>query len=176
VAGAAVGKALADGLGVADTVTVCVTVGAAAGATGDEAALLAGALALALACADPPAVPPGETLGVGEPDLAGENEVGTEEGVDPPQAETAPETSMAMLLQPMTANLALERCPAMVVRAFMKPPRACGGRRPRFPVPASETAPESEPRPGRCCAQPKATAPDTATKVRPPMMAQARDG
>ena len=101
-------------------------------------------------------------VGVGVP--AGENEdEAAAGGVDPEQAETAAEVSMVMVLQPMTANLALRLVAALVVRTFMKPPRtspqvaACPARR-------LEPAPEGTPR----CAT-KGSSPKTATaiKVRP---------
>ncbi len=128
VAGAAAGSRLADGLGVAE------------------------GLALTLAeLLD-------EEAGVGEVGFAGENEVGTPEGVDPAegvdppvQAETAAEASMVMVLQPMTANLALSPVPAMPVRIFMEPPHASREVAAPFPGPGTRTRPpEAQTRPGRC--------------------------
>ena len=147
VAGGTVGSGLAEGLGVADFGAVCVAVGV----TDGDPAPLADGLALALALAELLAVLLAVLADVGEVGPAGENEVGTAEGVDPVQAETAAEASMVMVLQPMTANLALSPVPAMVVRTFMEPPHAspAGGG----PVSGSrheKPAPEAKTRPGRC--------------------------
>jgi hypothetical protein len=140
-----VGSGLANGLGVGVGVGVGV---------GDP---LGDGLGLALA--DWVSVPLGEAdaVGVGVP--AGENEdEAAAKGVPPEQAETATEVSMVMVLQPMTANLALCLAAAPVVRTFMKPPRtspqvaAISGTRHHEPAPGGTT------RPGRCPRQPK-TAP-----------------
>ena len=132
VLGAAVGSALAGELGGADVGADCVT--------GGDSGVLAGGLLLWLAAEL--AVLPDDPAGVGEADPAGENEVGAAEGVEPPeQAETAAEARMVMVLQPMTANLALSPAPAMAVRTFIEPPHASGNWRPRFRVPAPEAGP-----------------------------------
>jgi pyruvate/2-oxoglutarate dehydrogenase complex dihydrolipoamide acyltransferase (E2) component len=81
-------------------------------------------------------VPVGATLPVGETLAPGENEDedGSAVGVDPEQAETAPEASMVMVPQPTTtASLALSPVFAMAMRTFMEPPHAPvpeGGGRP----------------------------------------------
>lgn len=124
VAGATAGGGLADGLGAG---AVCV-------ADGDTAPLAEG-LALPLAeLLD-------ERSGLGEVGPAGENDVCTGEGADPVQAETAAEARMVMVLQPITASLALSPIPALVVRTFMEPPHASGTWRlvpgPRHEKPAT---------------------------------------
>jgi hypothetical protein len=121
VAGAAAGSRLADGLGVTEGLALTL------------AELLA------------------EEAGVGEVGFAGENEVGTPEGVDPVQAESAAEASMVMVLQPMMANLALSPVPAMVVRIFMEPPHASREVAAPFPGPGNgNRPPDAKTRPGRC--------------------------
>jgi hypothetical protein len=166
VAGAAVGSGLADGLGAADVgascVAVCVT-------DGDSEALALSLAELLAVLPDELAVLPDEIVDVGEADPAGENEVGTAEGVDPAQAETAAEASMVMVLQPMTANLALSHVPAMVVRTFMEPPHASGRCRSPFPVPAPETGSRKLKRDPAAAAPAEDGSPETATaiKVRP---------
>jgi hypothetical protein len=141
VAGAAVGSGL-DGLGVGDGEAVRVTVGVGDGeavrvtvgvadadavrvtvgvAEGDTDLLADG---VGLALGERVALLLVEVATVGE---AGENvEDGAARGLDPDpeQADIATEASMVMLLQPMTANLALSPGPAMVVRTFMEPPHA----------------------------------------------------
>lgn len=126
VAGAAVGTGLACAPGVAG-----------AGVAGRDAGRPADGLALTPA--EPLAVLPAEAAGVGEVGAAGENEVGTGEGLDAVQPETAAEISMVMVLQPMTASLALCLAPAMVVRTLMAPPHASGRWRSRFRAPARQT-------------------------------------
>jgi hypothetical protein len=166
VAGAAVGSGLADGLGVADAGAACVTVGVTVGVPDGDTELLAEVLALTLA--EPLAVLLDETAPVGEVVPAGENEVGTDEGVDPVQAETAAEASMTMAPQPMTANLALSPVPAMVVRTFMEPPQAPGRWRPRFRVPAPEPTSQGNAwRSGRCPPAGGRSPKSAAIKARP---------
>lgn len=152
------GSGLAEGLGVADVGAVCVTVGVA---DGDTAPLADG-----LALAEAAAVLLAEIADVGEVGAAGENEVGTAEGVDPVQAETAAEASMVMVLQPMTASLALSPVPAMVVRTFMEPPHASGRWRPRFRVPARETGPRRRKRDPAAAAPTEDRSPETATAIK----------
>jgi hypothetical protein len=135
-AGAAAGTRLADGLGVSE------------------------GLALALAeLLD-------EEAGVGEVDPAGENEVGTDEGVDPVQAETAAEASMVMALQPMTANLALSPVPAMAVRIFMEPPHAPREVAALFPGPGTGNRPPEAKRDPAAAAPAAARSPETATAIK----------
>ena len=105
------GNGLADGLGVTTGVGVGVGVGVSLGD------------GLGLGLAEPVSVPLGEAVAVGVGVPAGENEDEAAEGVPAEQAETATEVSMVMVLQPMTANLALRLDAAPVVRTFMKPPR-----------------------------------------------------
>ena len=119
VAGATVMNGLGDGLGVSDAGAVGVGVG-----EGDGLALGLGELLTVLL---------GEADEVGEAVRAGENEDETADGVAPEQAETAAEARMVMVLQPMTANLALCLVAALVERTFMKPSSyipAGGGRCP----------------------------------------------
>jgi hypothetical protein len=71
-------------------------------------------------------LPLGEAVAVGEMLPAGENDddVGSAVGVDPEQAETAPEASMVMAPQPRTVSFALSPVPAMAVLTFTEPPHA----------------------------------------------------
>jgi hypothetical protein len=96
VAGAAVGNWLADGLGVADGDADRLGV---ADRLADGLTLALGLLLLA--------DPLGETVGVAEPDRGGEKVVGVAEGVEPEQADTDAEASMAKMAQPAAASLAL---------------------------------------------------------------------
>ena len=154
VAGAAAGTGLGDGLGVGDADAVRVTVGVAdadavrvtVGVAEGDTDLLADGLALGLA--ERLAVLLDEVDGVGEVDLAGENEEdAAAKGLDPDpeQADTATEASMVMLLQPMTANFALSPVPAMVVRTFIEPPHASRqvGARSRVSAPETNIGRES---------------------------------
>lgn len=128
VAGAAVGNGLAEGLGVGDAEGLGVGdaegLGVADGDSGGVA--VADAEAGTLAPAEPVAVPLAETAGVGEPGLAGENEVAgaPADGVEPEQPETAAEKRTAMMLHPMRASRALSPARAMAVRSIMQPPDA----------------------------------------------------
>lgn len=63
------------------------------------------------------------TWGVGETPAPGENEedVGSAVGVDPVQAESAPEASMVMVPQPTRASFALSPVFANAIRTFMEP-------------------------------------------------------
>lgn len=142
VTGAALGSGLADGLGVAeadaDADAVRVTVGVTVGVPEGDTDLLADGLALAVA--EALAVLLDEAVAVGEVGPAGENEEdGAAEGLDAEQADTATEASMVMLLQPITANLALSPVPGVHVRTFMEPPHASRQVGARSLVPASET-------------------------------------
>jgi hypothetical protein len=116
VAGAAAGSGLAEGVrdsdGLADGVP-------------DSGGLPEGVpdsdgLAETLVLAEAVAAPLDEMVGVGETLPAGENEddVGSAEGVDPVQPETAAEESMATVPQPMRINLAPSLIPAIAVRTF----------------------------------------------------------
>jgi len=120
VAGAAAGNELADGLGVADGLA-------------EELALALGVMALAVSL--------DKIVGVAEPVLPGENEVGVAEGEDAVQAETDTEASMVKVAQLMAVDLALSLIPAMVVRIFMGPPHASGRWLARLPVPAFRNRP-----------------------------------
>lgn len=123
VGGAAVTNGLADRLGVADWRDV-------ADRRVEGLALALGVVTLGVLL--------GSSVGVAEPDPAGENGVGAAEGEDPVQAETDAEASMVNVAQPTTVNLALNLVPMMVVRIFMGPPHASSRWRTRFPVPVSE--------------------------------------
>ncbi len=112
-----------DGLGVTDAGAVCVGVG-------DGLALGLGELLTVLL---------GEADELGEGDPAGENEDEAADGVAPEQAETAAEARMVMVLQPMTANLALCLVAALVERTFMEPPRTSPQVAATVPVPAPGT-------------------------------------
>ena len=103
VAGAAVGT----GLGVADGWDVADALGAA-DRLAEGLALALGVFAFAVWL--------GELVGVAEPLTAGENGVGIDEGVDPEQAETDAEASMAKVAQPAAVNFVLSLVPVMVMR------------------------------------------------------------
>lgn len=115
VAGAAVGIGLAVGEGLGVGLIVGLGDGLAVG------------LGLAVG------VTLGVTVGVGELVAPGEIAGGVAAGVDPEQAETAAEASIAKAAQ-QTVNLARRPVPMMVVRIFMAPPHAAGRWRTRFPV------------------------------------------
>lgn len=159
VAGATVGSGLADRVGVADARAVCVTVTVGAGDTDPVGLVLALGELLMVSLA--------ETVGVGEALPPGENDAdGPAEGVDPEHAETAAEASMAMMLQPMTANLALSHAPAMVARSLMEPPHASRQVAPPFPGPGTANQYRKEKR--VATRPPKAPAEDTSQKRRRP--------
>ncbi len=143
VAGATVmnglGDGLGDGLGVGDAGAVCV---------GDGLALGLGELLTVLL---------GEADDVGVAVRAGENEDETADGVAPEQAETAAEARMVMVLQPMTANLALCFGAALVERTFMKPPRTSPQGATAVPVPGTGAGRENATRPAP--SRPKAVPP-----------------
>lgn len=147
VAGAAVGSAVWAGPGGADAGWLrCARW---AGAGGGDTALLA------LACGEWPArgpvlAPRLETAGVGEPDRAGENEVGTADGVDrPEQAESATQKRMATMAQPMAASLLLGAVPAMVMRTLMAPGAGIGTCSPDHSGTSGYGSPALGERPGR---------------------------
>src|ERR1700730_6095734 len=151
VAGAAVGNGLAGRLGDADRPGDAEGRGDAdrlGEAAGREDV---GGLALGFGVAIP-GVPLAAAVGVADALVEGEDGGSPAEDGDVVQAETAAAASMAAMPQPTAVNLALRPVPAMAVRTFMKPPRASGRWRPRFPVPGQKTASEGETRgrPGRC--------------------------
>ncbi len=112
------GNRLADWLGVGDGLGLTLGVGDGLGLTLDVVAR---------------AVPLDEVVGVAEPVLAGENEVGVAEGEDDEQAETDAEASMVKVTQPVAVNLALSPVLAMVVRILwdLLTPRAVPRKRRR---------------------------------------------
>jgi hypothetical protein len=124
VSGAAVGKALADWVGVGVGVGVAEGVGVAgllAEALADALALLPDGEAVAVPVDRPAGV--AVLVPVGEP--PGANDVGVPEGVPPLQAETDADASTAA--HPIAINLPLSRVPAMAERIFIGPPRASAG-------------------------------------------------
>lgn len=120
VAGAAVGKGLADGLGVGEAEWVGVADGVAEG--------VAVSLAEGLAVGVPLGVAVGRPVLVGEP--PGEIDGGVAEGVLPEQAETDTEASTVTAAQAMALNLPLSRIPMMAERILMGPPHASADTRP----------------------------------------------
>ena len=124
VSGAAVGKALADWLGVGEGLGGADLL---AEALADALALLVAGVALDVSVGVPVGVdvPVGVsvTVPVGEP--PGANDVGVPEGVPPVQAETDADASTAA--HPIAINLPLSRVPAMTERIFIGPPRASAG-------------------------------------------------
>ncbi len=128
VSGAAVGKALADRLGVGEGLGVADLL---AEALADALALLLGGLALAVPVDRPVgvAVPVDRPVGVAVPVLVGEppgaNDVGVPEGVPPVQADTDADASTAA--HPKAINLPLSRVHAMAERIFIGPPHASAG-------------------------------------------------
>jgi hypothetical protein len=123
VPGTGVGGALVGGLWAADVAVDCVTVGDSAlvGASCvDDAGSLGELLALMLA--EPLAALAAETADAGEVRPAAESEVGAADGVDPVQAETATQTSIAMVLQPTTVSLVLRPLLVIAARTFMTSP------------------------------------------------------
>ena len=155
VAGATVmnglGDGLGDGLGVGDAGAVCV-------GDGDGLALGLGELLTVLL---------GEADDVGVAVRAGENEDETADGVAPEQAETAAEARMVMVLQPMTANLALCFGAALVERTFMKPPRTSPQVATAVPVPGTGAGRENATRPAPEPAEGRSPETAPAIKVRP---------
>jgi hypothetical protein len=123
VAGATVMKGLGEGLAAA--VPVCTGEGDAlgeglGGALGERLGEGLGE-ALTVRLRDGVGVP----SGVGEPDWPGENDVWAPAlGVPVEQAETSADVKMVMVVQPMTANLALRRGRALAAGTLMTPPRA----------------------------------------------------
>jgi hypothetical protein len=112
-------------------------------AAGDPLSLVEGvAEGLVLLLLEGVALPLGKIAAVGGRVPAGENEEGPAAGVDPEQADSAPEASTVIVPQPMRASLARRpgrvRGPGRVpgrgpvlpvaVRTFMEPPRAPGRR------------------------------------------------
>jgi hypothetical protein len=105
-------------------------------ADGDPGSLVDGlADGLVLLLLEALAVPLGKIAAVGGRVPAGENEEGPPAaGVDPEQADSAPEARTVMVPQPMTASLArrpgrvLDRGAVLpvAVRTFTEPPRAPG--------------------------------------------------
>ncbi len=118
VSGAAVGKALADWLGVGEEVGVADLLGEA---LADALALLVAGVALDV----PVDVPVGVSVPVPVGEPPGANDVGVPEGVPPVQAETDADASTAA--HPIAINLPLNRVPAMTERIFIGPPRASAG-------------------------------------------------
>lgn len=118
VAGAAVGKGLADGLGVGEAEWVGVADGVAEGV----AVALAEGLALAVAVEVAVAVAVGRPVLVGEP--PGGMDGGVADGELPEHAETDTEASTVTVAQAMALNLPLSRVPVMAERILMGPPHA----------------------------------------------------
>jgi hypothetical protein len=125
VAGAAVGKGLADGLGVCEAEWLC-----ADGLAEGVSVALAEGLELAVSLAWAVAV--GWPVLVGEP--PGEMDGGVAEGVLPEHAETDTDASTVTLAQAIALNLPLSRIPVMAERILMGPPHASADTR---PVPGS---------------------------------------
>lgn len=122
VGGSVPGTGAAGGLWAGDVAAGCVAVGD----TGSLAELLA------LVLAEPLAALPAETADAGEVLPAAASEVGAADGVDPVQAETATETTIAMAVQPRTVSFALKPLSVIAVRTFMTSP-CVPGRWRHFP-------------------------------------------
>jgi len=149
VGGAAVGNGLADGLGVADDDAGGLADGDADGLAEDLVDGLAEDLAdglvegLALALGVEGLAEP---VGVAEELPGGEAGGRSAEGEDVEQAEMAAEASTVTMPQPTAVSRAPSHVPAVVVRAFMEPPRASDRWRHRFPVPHQKPTWEGKPR------------------------------
>ena len=129
VAGAAVGKVLADGLGVGEGECDGERVGVA-DALAEGVALSLGVVAVAVTLGETVAV--AVAVPVGDP--PGERDGGVADGVDPVQAETDTEASMVTAAQLRAVNLALSLVPAMVVRISTGPPSCLRQMAGPFPV------------------------------------------
>ena len=140
VSGAAVGKILADRLGVGecDGLGECDGEWLGAGVSlADALALWVGvpvavAVAVAVAVEVAVAVPPGEAVAVPElvpvGDPPGDRDVGVAEGVPLVQAATDADASTVTAAQPIALNLALSGFAAIVGRIFRAPPLRPAGR------------------------------------------------
>ena len=128
VSGAAVGKILADGLGVGE----CDGSGECDGEWLGVGVSLADALALRVGVPVAVAVALGEAVGVAElvrvGDPPGDRDGGVAEGEPPVQAATDADASTVMVAQPIALNLALSGFPAIVGRIFREPPVRPAGR------------------------------------------------
>lgn len=124
VSGAAVGKILADGLGVGE----CDGLGECDGEWLGVGVSLADALGVGVAVA----VALGEAVGVAElvrvGDPPGDRDGGVAEGEPPVQAATDADASTVTVAQPIALNLALSGFPAIVERIFRGPPLRPAGR------------------------------------------------